>query len=178
MHLLDQYADHEQDLLKYQLENLRHGVQLQDLPNTKLARWVVCLVVLFYFFEISDDAWSISQLSKEKKALLLFWAHSKKQEMHPNAWCTARQARSWQKARSTTHQLSSKCQRMVWLEHIFGLQHSQKQRWVERSGQKGNTGCQRRRTTSQTIIPVMQKKDGKGWDSEWHPSALSESWLN
>ncbi|KAH9492780.1 hypothetical protein Btru_026294 [Bulinus truncatus] len=32
------YSDNEQDLLKYQLENLRHGVQLQDLPNTKLAR--------------------------------------------------------------------------------------------------------------------------------------------
>ncbi|XP_005094079.1 uncharacterized protein LOC101851335 [Aplysia californica] len=35
---LQLYADNEQDLLKYQLENLRHGVQLQDLPNTKLAR--------------------------------------------------------------------------------------------------------------------------------------------
>ncbi|RUS74313.1 hypothetical protein EGW08_017922 [Elysia chlorotica] len=32
------YSDNEQDLLKYQLENLRHGVQLQELPNTKLAR--------------------------------------------------------------------------------------------------------------------------------------------
>ncbi|XP_055866055.1 uncharacterized protein LOC106061303 [Biomphalaria glabrata] len=32
------YSDNEQDLLKYQLENLRHGVELQDLPNTKLAR--------------------------------------------------------------------------------------------------------------------------------------------
>ncbi|GFR92297.1 hypothetical protein ElyMa_004349400, partial [Elysia marginata] len=31
------YSDNEQDLLKYQLENLRHGVQLQELPNTKLA---------------------------------------------------------------------------------------------------------------------------------------------
>ncbi|CAG5133968.1 unnamed protein product, partial [Candidula unifasciata] len=31
------YSDNEQDLLKYQLENLRHGVELQELPNTKLA---------------------------------------------------------------------------------------------------------------------------------------------
>ncbi|KAL8564383.1 hypothetical protein ACOMHN_057405 [Nucella lapillus] len=33
-----QFADNEREVFRYQVETMRHGTQLQDLPNTKLAR--------------------------------------------------------------------------------------------------------------------------------------------